>query len=101
VLYFNVKILNVSQFLQVDPSGPLATLRQLLLSEKSIASLKKFLTQYWYTVIFIVLGVLILMVRNIGIHNHPNNLLLFVNVITYSLQNGQFRIIFTNTFNKI
>ena len=50
-------------YFQVDPSGPLATLRQLLLSEQSIASLKKFLTQYWYTVIFIVLGVLILMVK--------------------------------------
>ena len=49
-------------FFQVDPSGPLATLRKLLLSEKSIASLKKFLTQYWYTVIFIIVGVLILMV---------------------------------------
>lgn len=45
----------------VDPSGPLATLRKLLLSEQSIASLTKFLMLYWYTVIFIVLGVFILM----------------------------------------
>ena len=48
---------------QIDPSGPLATLRKLLLSEESIASLKKFLAHYWYTVIFIILGVLILMVK--------------------------------------
>ena len=46
---------------EVDPSGPLATLRKLLLSEESIASLKKFLMKYWYTVIFIVLGVFIFM----------------------------------------
>ena len=42
-------------------TGPLATLRKLLLSEESIANLKKFLMRYWYTVIFIVLGVFILM----------------------------------------
>ena len=42
-------------------SGPLATLRKLLLSEESIANLKKFLMRYWYTVIFIVLGVFSLM----------------------------------------
>ena len=41
--------------------GPLATLRKLLLSEESIANLKKFLMRYWYTVIFIVLGVFSLM----------------------------------------
>ena len=46
---------------EVDPSGPLATLRKLLLSEESIANLKRFLMRYWYTVIFIVLGVFILM----------------------------------------
>lgn len=46
---------------EVDPSGPLATLRKLLLSEESIASLKRFLMRYWYTVIFIALGVFLLM----------------------------------------
>jgi len=46
---------------EVDPSGPLATLRKLLLSEESIANLKRFLMRYWYTVIFIVLAVFILM----------------------------------------
>ena len=46
---------------EIDPKGPLATLRKLLLSEESIANLKKFLMRYWYTVIFIVLGVFILM----------------------------------------
>lgn len=48
---------------QVDPSGPLATLRKILLSEESIASLRLFLLTHWYTVIFIIVGVLILMVR--------------------------------------
>ena len=46
----------------MDPSGPLATLRKLLLSEESIESLRKFLVKYWYTVILIGIGVLILMV---------------------------------------
>ena len=36
-------------------------MRKLLLSEESIANLKKFLMRYWYTVIFIVLGVFSLM----------------------------------------
>lgn len=48
--------------LQVDPSGPLATLRKLLLSEESIASLREFLMSHWYTVIFIMAGVFLLMV---------------------------------------
>ena len=47
----------------MDPSGPLATLRKILLSEESIASLQRFLTQHWYTIIFLVAGVLLLMVR--------------------------------------
>ena len=58
----NIFMLN-HNILQVDPSGPLATLRKLLLSEESIASLKNFLMTYWYTVIFIVIGIIVLMVR--------------------------------------
>ena len=34
---------------EVDPSGPLATLRRLLLSDESIASLKKWIEDHWYT----------------------------------------------------
>ncbi|XP_050421429.1 disintegrin and metalloproteinase domain-containing protein 10 [Adelges cooleyi] len=33
---------------EVDPSGPLATLRKLLLSEESIASFKKWAVDHWY-----------------------------------------------------
>ena len=53
---------NYFKYFQVDPSGPLATLRNLLLGEESIASLKMFLENYWYAVIFIAIAVIILMV---------------------------------------
>lgn len=48
---------------EVDPSGPLATLRKLLLSEESIASFKKWVSNHWYAVLVIVCTVLILLVR--------------------------------------
>ncbi len=47
---------------EVDPSGPLATLRRLLLSDESIASLKKWIEDHWYVFVIIhkqVAGVLI------------------------------------------
>lgn len=47
---------------EVDPSGPLATLRKLLLSEESIASFKKWVSTHWYAVLVIVCTVLILLV---------------------------------------
>ena len=50
---------------QVDPQGPLLTLRKLLLSDKSIATFKRFIVKYWYTVIFAAIAVIALMV---GIH---------------------------------
>jgi disintegrin and metalloproteinase domain-containing protein 10 len=50
--------------LQVDPSGPLATLRKILLSDKSIASLKKFLTDHWYAAVIAVIAVIGLMVSD-------------------------------------
>ena len=49
---------------EVDPSGPLATLRKLLLSEESIATFKKWMQQNWYTVALAGLGVLVLLVSN-------------------------------------
>ncbi|XP_075231361.1 kuzbanian-like [Lycorma delicatula] len=54
---------------EVDPSGPLATLRKLLLSEESIASFKRWLLDRWYyaTLIFSsVLLILILSTRLLG-----------------------------------
>lgn len=38
---------------EVDPSGPLATLRRLLLSDESIASLKKWIEDHWYVFVII------------------------------------------------
>jgi hypothetical protein len=47
---------------EVDPSGPLATLRKLLLSEESIASFKKWVTSNWYAVSLIIVAVFALLV---------------------------------------
>lgn len=47
---------------QVDPSGPLATLRGLLLSDESLANLQRWILQHWYAVLFVVLAVLVLLV---------------------------------------
>lgn len=47
---------------EVDPSGPLATLRKLLLSEESIATFKKWVQHNWYTVVLAALGVFVLLV---------------------------------------
>lgn len=47
---------------EVDPSGPLATLRKLLLSEESIASFKKWMQSNWYTVALVIVAVIVLLV---------------------------------------
>ncbi|XP_072400630.1 disintegrin and metalloproteinase domain-containing protein 10-like [Diabrotica undecimpunctata] len=47
---------------EVDPSGPLATLRKLLLSDESIASFKKWIIDYWYAVAMIIAAVIALLV---------------------------------------
>lgn len=47
---------------EVDPSGPLATLRKLLLSEESIASFKRWIIDYWYAVAAIIGVVIALLV---------------------------------------
>lgn len=47
---------------QVDPSGPLATLRGLLLSDESLANLQRWIVQHWYAVLFVVLAVMVLLV---------------------------------------
>lgn len=49
---------------EVDPSGPLATLRKMLLSEESIASFKRWMMDYWYAVVLILLTVIALLVSN-------------------------------------
>lgn len=50
---------------EVDPSGPLATLRKLLLSEESIASFKRWIIDYWYAVAAIIGVVIALLVSTI------------------------------------
>jgi len=47
---------------EVDPLGPLLTLRRLLLSDKSIAAVKSFIVKYWYSVILAAIAVIALMV---------------------------------------
>lgn len=47
---------------EVDPSGPLATLRKLLLSEESLASFKRWVTEHWYAVVVIVFSIIFLLV---------------------------------------
>lgn len=48
---------------QVDPSGPLATLRKLLLSDESLASLQEWLQLHWWAVTLLLLAILVLLVR--------------------------------------
>lgn len=50
-------------FRQVDPSGPLATLRKLLLSDESLATFKRWMSDHWYAAALIVLGAISLLVR--------------------------------------
>lgn len=47
---------------EVDPSGPLATLRKLLLSEESLSSFKRWIGDHWYAVALIILGVVAVLV---------------------------------------
>ncbi|XP_067137690.1 disintegrin and metalloproteinase domain-containing protein 10-like [Centruroides vittatus] len=47
---------------EVDPSGPLATLRKLLLSTESIASLKRWVLDHWWGVILLFICVIIVLI---------------------------------------
>ncbi|CAH1975743.1 unnamed protein product [Acanthoscelides obtectus] len=54
---------------EVDPSGPLATLTKLLLSEESLASFKRWIVDYWYAVAAILVmsvGVLFFSTKYLG-----------------------------------
>ncbi|XP_041970405.1 uncharacterized protein LOC121726859 [Aricia agestis] len=56
---------------EVDPSGPLATLRRLLLSDESIAGFRRWVLRHWYAVLLILLAVLALLfasTRYLGRH---------------------------------
>nr|XP_045622602.1 uncharacterized protein LOC123773138 [Procambarus clarkii] len=52
---------------EVDPSGPLATLRGLLLSDESLANLQRWIIEHWYAVLFVVLAVMVLLVAIIKV----------------------------------
>lgn len=52
------------EMFQVDPSGPLATLRKLLLSDESLATFRKWINDHGYAITLIVLGAITLMVSN-------------------------------------
>ncbi|XP_037090955.1 disintegrin and metalloproteinase domain-containing protein 10-like [Pollicipes pollicipes] len=49
---------------EVDPIGPLATLKDLLLSDQSLSVVKEFMDQYWY---MIVLGLVIIILSLIAV----------------------------------
>jgi len=52
---------------EVDPSGPLATLRRLLLSDESLANLQTWVVDHWYAVLFVVVAFIILLVAVIKV----------------------------------
>ncbi|XP_034248396.1 disintegrin and metalloproteinase domain-containing protein 10 [Thrips palmi] len=67
---------------EVDPSGPLATLRKLLLSEESIASFKKWVSDNWYFVVLIgVVSLIILVLSAKFLAKRPDAKLLAVTII--------------------
>ncbi|KAI4483296.1 hypothetical protein M0804_008351 [Polistes exclamans] len=47
---------------EVDPSGPLATLRKLLLSDESLATVRRWVADHWYATALIILGAVSLLV---------------------------------------
>uniref|UniRef100_A0A182W0B7 Disintegrin domain-containing protein n=1 Tax=Anopheles minimus TaxID=112268 RepID=A0A182W0B7_9DIPT len=69
---------------EVDPSGPLATLRKLLLSEESIASFKRWIVSNWYTVALIVTAMLVLLVLSAKLLGKRTNLKLKTVTIIHS-----------------
>jgi len=48
---------------QVDPSGPLATLRKLLSADEGLATIAEWVDNHWYVVIGLILILILLMVR--------------------------------------
>ncbi|CRK88806.1 CLUMA_CG002530, isoform A [Clunio marinus] len=69
---------------EVDPSGPLATLRKLLLSEESIASFKKWVISNWYAVSLIIVGVFALLILSTRFLGKKSNLKLKTVTIIHS-----------------
>ncbi|RLU25860.1 hypothetical protein DMN91_002021 [Ooceraea biroi] len=59
---------------EVDPSGPLATLRKLLLSDKSLATFKRWVADHWYAAALIVLTAVLLLVASIRLLGKQSDL---------------------------
>lgn len=51
----------------MDPSGPLATLRKLLLSDESLATFRRWIVEHWYAAALIVLAAISVLVRVLSI----------------------------------
>ncbi|CAG9795317.1 unnamed protein product, partial [Diatraea saccharalis] len=49
---------------EVDPAGPLATLRRLLLSDESLAGFRRWLLRHWYAALLVLLAVIALLVAS-------------------------------------
>ncbi|XP_029039517.1 disintegrin and metalloproteinase domain-containing protein 10-like isoform X2 [Osmia bicornis bicornis] len=49
---------------EVDPSGPLATLRKLLLSDESLANFRRWIVNHWYAAALIILAAISLLRRS-------------------------------------
>ncbi|KAI4486881.1 hypothetical protein M0802_012251 [Mischocyttarus mexicanus] len=49
---------------EVDPSGPLATLRKLLLSDESLATVRRWVADHWYATALIILGAVSLLIAS-------------------------------------
>ncbi|XP_012062866.1 PREDICTED: disintegrin and metalloproteinase domain-containing protein 10 [Atta cephalotes] len=49
---------------EVDPSGPLATLRKLLLSDESLATFRRWVAEHWYAAALIILAAISLLVAS-------------------------------------
>ncbi|XP_031842492.1 disintegrin and metalloproteinase domain-containing protein 10 isoform X2 [Nomia melanderi] len=52
---------------EVDPSGPLATLRKLLLSDESLATFRRWIIDHWYAAALIVLAAISLLVASMRV----------------------------------
>ncbi|XP_034939829.1 disintegrin and metalloproteinase domain-containing protein 10-like isoform X2 [Chelonus insularis] len=58
---------------EVDPSGPLATLRKLLLSDESLATFKRWVIEHWYAVALLILATISLLVATIRFLGKKSN----------------------------
>ena len=57
---------------QIDPSGPLATLRKLLLADEGLAFIAEWVDSHWYAVIAFVVFIILLMVSVFSASDYQN-----------------------------